>query len=154
MKLRWQAGLAALVLISTGASAQGYYVLTDPNAIARCLCGQRFVETLHGEVEAAQREYDDAHRRLDALDRRVADERPNVDTENPESVDAFRRLVREDESEKATFFNGTLPHTQAVYSRYNRRLARYTAECAGRSFDPIILPQVQATLACGVDQDE
>ena len=154
MRLGWQAALAALVLIAGGARAQSYYVLSDPNAIGRCLCGQRFVETLHGEVEAAQRDYDEAHRRLEALDRRVAEERANVDTDDPDAVDAFRRLVREDEGENATFFNSTLPHTQSVYDRYNRRLSRYTAECGGKSFDPVMLARVQATLACGVDQDE
>jgi len=152
MRQAWLAGLAALGLAGTGAEAQ--VVVTDPAVVGWCLCGQRFVDALYARVEAAQRDYEDAHARLQALDNRVNDTRPTVDTDDPGQVDAFRRLVREDEIENAHFFNDVLPHQQALVARYNRRLTRYTAACGGRSFEADALAQAKATLSCGVDQDD
>jgi TolA-binding protein len=138
--------LAAVAAIGGGAQAQT--VVTDPAAIASCLCEQYRVETLHERATVAQRHYDEEKQRLDALDREVDERRATVDPQNEEQLDAFRRLLLQEETAKAHFFNQVLPHTQAVAGRYNRALAGYAPRCTGISYDPEALARAKATLVC------
>jgi hypothetical protein len=146
------AGLALFLALAGAAAAQEPGpVLTDPEAVGRCLCGQRFVETMHERALAAQREFDAAHARQQALQHRVDQSRAAVDPNDPDQVDAFRRLLLESETETARLFNEVLPHTQSVLARYNERRERYTESCGGRQFDALVYERQKAVLSCGVE---
>jgi hypothetical protein len=144
-------GLVVVLVLSGGARAQDGRLITQPEEVARCLCDQRRAETLQARAEQARHEYDEANARLEALNRRLAESRDRIDTNDPEQVDAYRRLLRDQETASARLFNDILPHTQAVARLYNDHLSRYGERCGGRLFDPAALAEARSTLACEAD---
>ncbi len=151
--------MAAALLLAGPALAQGYGpqpyppaaapgAIIAPELIARCLCTQQRVRDLKQQAADAQRRFDDAKGRLDALNRQMEESRRTVDSDDNTQVDAFRRLVEEDERANAHLFNNVLPETQRVIGRYNASVADFNRDCAGRSFDEAAQAQVRATLNC------
>ncbi len=137
-----------IMLASLPALGQGVPVMTDPAAIADCLCRRAHVEIMEHRAAEANRAYEAADARLKALDREVDDTRTRVDPNDEAALDAFRRLLLEAETAKAHLFNETLPHTQGIVAAYNRERADYVPRCTGIAFDPAALARAQSIAAC------
>ena len=122
--------------------------LTVPAEIRYCLCAQAAVETLDARVAAATKNNQEAQDRLAALDKQLAESKANVDVNQPEQVDAYRRLVETRERAAAEFNNDLQPHLQQLVTRYNAQTERYNASCTSRGMDQATLETVKADLSC------
>jgi hypothetical protein len=123
-------------------------VVTSSDFIARCLCARQRVESLHRQSQDAQHRFDEAQKRLNALNQHMNQSRDQIDPNDEIELEAFRHLVEEDERVNAHLFNELLPRTQAIVKRYNGEVQDYNAQCAGQSFDPGALQRATDTLSC------
>jgi len=123
-------------------------VVTSPDFIARCLCARQRVESLHLQSEEAQHRFDEAQKRLNALNQQMSQSRDQIDPNDEIELEAFRQLVEQNERLNAHLFNELLPRTQAIVKRYNGEVQRYNEQCAGQSFDPGALQRATDTLSC------
>jgi hypothetical protein len=139
---------AALAVIAVPAAAQ---VIASPEIIGQCLCAAQSVERLRGEVDASRQRYEDDKARLAALDAAIADARERVNVEDPEQVDAIRRLNNARGESFATVNEVDQPNLADVAIRYNRAVGRYNADCANRDFDAIVQAQIRARLICPIE---
>lgn len=142
----WQVGLAAALVVAAGiAQAQ---VVRAPDEIRACLCKERAVAALNGEVQAQSRAYDTQRQDVDTLDRSVETGRPQVNVNDPADVDAFKSLLeRRDAAADALAGPVTRSYAEAV-QRYNQAVADYNAACAGKAFDPDQLTAAKQALSC------
>lgn len=123
-------------------------VVSSPELIAHCLCGEDRVKTLHQQAEDARHRFEDAQMHLDRLKQQIAQRSATVDSTDEGQVDEVRRMVEQSERENAHLFNVVQPSTQKSVERYNAEVADYNSQCAGRHFDSLVLQQVSATLSC------
>lgn len=122
--------------------------VTAPEEIRYCLCAHQSVTTLGAKVDAETQRHQEMQDRLAALDRQLTESRNNVDVNQNDQVDAYRRLVETREQTMAEFTYDLTPHLQKLVERYNAQSQAYNAACTTRSFDATTLDQVKATLAC------
>jgi hypothetical protein len=144
----WRVGLAAALALLVAAGAAQAQVVRAPDEIRSCLCKERTVAALNGEVQAQSRAYETQRQDVDALDQSVETGRPQVNVNNPADVDAFKSLLeRRDTAADALAGPVTKSYAEAV-QRYNQAVADYNAACAGKAFDPDQLAAAKQTLSC------
>jgi hypothetical protein len=145
---RWQIGVTLwLTLSGTGAGAADE-VVRAPDRIRGCLCQERSVSALNGEVQSQSRAYEDKRQAFQALDKQVQTARPRVNVANPGDVEAFKRLLEQrDHAADALAGEATKSYSEAV-TRYNQAVAGYNGSCAGKSYDPDQLAELRRDLTC------
>jgi hypothetical protein len=150
MRRRFPVGLLSVILCA-GALPAAAQVTASTQAIGQCLCDEQRLSLLHADLDAAQQQFDSEKERVAALDGEIEQARPNVNVNDPEQVDAFRRLVNSREQAYATLYHVNQPHLAEVTLRYNRATDRYNGRCAGRPVDSMIQAEVRARLVCPVE---
>ncbi|HEV2677226.1 MAG TPA: hypothetical protein VGV37_22050 [Aliidongia sp.] len=153
------AALSALAagpaLAQVGAPLQtpmpGAGTITAPDEIRYCLCAHQSVDILGARVAAETARHQEVQDRLAALDKQMADSKANVDVNQPDQVEAYRRLVEAREKTMAEFYYELTPRLQQLVARYNASTAAYNASCTTRSLDALMLENVKATLSCPVE---
>lgn len=122
--------------------------VSDPAEIRYCLCAHQSVTTLGAEVDAETQHHQALQDRLAALDKQLVDSRGNVDVNQNDQVDAYRRLVEAREKTMAEFTYDLTPRLQKLVARYNAQSQAYNAACTTRSLDATTLETVKADLVC------
>ena len=141
------AAIAVLGLAVMGpALAQG--VITDPAAIAGCLCDQQAVSALMGRVNEAQRVYDTDRAGIDGLDQQIEQAKAHLNVDIPGQVDAVKTMNLQREQLYARTYDVDFPTLQVAIADYNRVAERLTGRCAGRGLDPFGVERVRPTLSC------
>jgi hypothetical protein len=147
------AGLATgPALAQSGAPLQtplpGTVPVTDPAEIRYCLCAHQSVMALGARVDAETKHHQSVQDRLAALDQQLTQSRGNVDVNQNDQVDAYRRLVEERERTMAEFTYDLTPRLQKLVTHYNAQSQAYNASCTTRSLDATTLEMVKADLVC------
>ncbi len=145
----WPIGFAAaLALAGTVGAARAQDIVRSPEQIRSCLCQERSIAALSGEVQAQSRAYEDKRQSFQALDRQVQSGRAQVNVNSQAEIDAFKRLLeRRDQAADALAGEATRGYADAV-TRYNQAVAGYNSACAGKSYDPDQLAELRRTLSC------
>ena len=145
-----RAGAVAAVLLAPWAidAASAQQVLHEPDQIRACLCEQQAVKTLADTVQQQSRIYDQRRQALEALDKEVTTQRPQVNVANQSDVDAFKHLLDQRDAAADNFAGETTQTYAAAVRRYNQAVATFNANCSGKAYDPQVLPQVQSNLSC------
>lgn len=147
-KLRMTA-LPTLLLLCAwpvmGAAQQA--ALTDPAAIATCLCQERVIAEQQREIGVRQTIYERTKAEVDRLMAEVERRRPLVNVDLPAEVTAFRELLDELDAAQDRMIRSALPDYQAAVAAYNESTARYTLSCA-TGYHPAVLDAVKARLSC------
>lgn len=142
-------GAAALALLGCGgitpAAAQ---VVNDPNAIRSCLCEQQFVLALQDGVASRRQALESSQRSQASLANQVDTRRAQINVYDNAELNAFKQLLQQRDASIAATADATKTYDDAA-DRYNQSVAAYNANCAGHSYDEVVLRQVQAApLAC------
>jgi len=151
--MRGTAGLTLLFLCLTAAPATAQEVVTDPEYITQCQCGQQRVDQVYAEMMAEKARFDDSKARVTALDAEIAETKPTVNVDDPEQVDAFRRLIATRERAYGETYTIEASRMAELVDRYNHAVGRYSGLCGGQRFDADVEAQVRARLVCPVEQD-
>jgi hypothetical protein len=120
----------------------------EPAEIAHCLCLGQAVNMLHADMDAKQRAYDAVRDELARLDAQLQSARARMDVNNPQSVAQFRQLLEQRDAVYKRSTGLVTGDLSSATTRYNARVSEYDARCANRPRDPVLVSQVQATLAC------
>ncbi len=78
--------LGAGLLVVTGAATARAQMSSDPAEITTCLCMQQGVAALSSDMSAKTQALAAVRQHLAGLDAQLAQARPNVDVNNPDSV--------------------------------------------------------------------
>lgn len=152
----WPCLVVATMLVLSAARAQSplpAYPAPPPgppgtDEIAHCLCLNRDIGALRGNLAARQQAYQAVQEELSGLDTRLGQQREQMDVNNPQSVAEFRELLARRD---ALFRRSTGPEFNSISeatAHYNARVNEYNAQCANRPQDPDIVARLQPTLAC------
>ena len=125
--------------------------ITAPDEIRYCLCAHQSVDALGPQVAAETAHHQEVQDRLAALDKQLADSKATVDVNQPDQVDAYRRLVEAREKTMAEFYYELTPRLQQLVARYNAHTESYNAACTTRSFDATALEAAKAGLSCPIE---
>ncbi|HZT50793.1 MAG TPA: hypothetical protein VFA22_02610 [Stellaceae bacterium] len=123
-------------------------VLHDPDAIRACLCRHQAVTSLQTAMDNAKRTYDARQQELQALDRQIAEARQHLDVASLAERDSYARLLDQRDAASDRLAADTVPGYNALVSRYQAQAAAFNSDCAGKAYDPQLLPQIQSTLSC------
>lgn len=144
--------LAALavapILAATLAYATDQPLERSPQAIQKCLCMEQTVAALNSQVQAQSRVYEDKRQVFQTLDNQVRTSRSEVNVNNQQDVDAFRRLLEQRDEAADTLAGATTSSYAEAVTRYNQSVAAYNDQCAGKAYDADQLAQIRAALNC------
>jgi len=126
----------------------GAGMVTDPAEIRYCLCAHQSVTTLGAQVDAETKHYQAVQDRLAALDQQLTQSRGNVNVNQNDQVDAYRRLVEEREKTMAAFTYDLTPRLRKLVALYNAQSQAYNVACTTGSLDATTLAMVKADLVC------
>jgi hypothetical protein len=103
-------------------------------------------------VDAETQHHQDIQSRLSALDQQLATSKANVDVNQPDQVDAYRRLVEERERTMADLYYNLTPRLKQLVDSYNADSSSYNAFCTTRPLDATAVASAKASLACPAEQ--
>ena len=149
--MRVWSGLAFSILCLASAPALAQ-VVTDPEYITQCQCGKQQIDLVYSEVTEEKARFEESKARVASLDAKIAESKPTVNVEDPEQVDAFRRLVETRERAYDEAYNVAASRLAETVDRYDRLVGRYSGYCGGQRFDADAEAQVRAHLVCPVEQ--
>lgn len=139
-------GVAAVA--ASPAPAQAPPLMPEAAEIAACVCLGQTVAALSSDLAAQQGSYAAVRDELERLDSDLARERAGMDVNNPQSVARFRQLLEQRDVSFRRSRSLASGELDRATERYNSRVNEYNARCANRPRNPVVLSQVQATLAC------
>ena len=138
--------LCALPGIAGGALAQpsGQDIIADPAAIRVCICRQEMVAALSDRLQEQRRAYEERRTALAALDAQVEAQRKQLDPTQPNQVEAFKRLLDQQDDAQLSFADEATPTYAAAVERHNAEVAAYNRDCAGKTYEQQALAAAQA----------
>ena len=101
-----------------------------------CLCLNQVLGDAQGDMQARHSELAAAQSQLNQLDAQLSQARATEDINNPQSVAAFRQLLAQRDAAFRQSNGDLIAATQAATARYNRAVADYNNQCAGRPLPP------------------
>jgi hypothetical protein len=113
-----------------------------------CICLKEAMQAMQSTMTAKTRALDEVRRELAQLDAQLAQDRPRVDPNDPQSVARYKALL---ERRDAVFRRSTGPivtDAQSSVASYNRTVARYNESCGNRPFYPALEAEMRANLSC------
>lgn len=151
--------IAAVMLFAGAARAQAPLIegetplasefqVTDPAIIGRCLCAGGRVSADKDALDVTGRHYAAVKAHAEATGAAVMHLRSQVRPDNAEQLDAFRRLVVENQQAERELYGNAQPAYAAAVSRYNQSVTGYNAGCAGLRVDKTIRARVAQSLVC------
>lgn len=138
------AGLTVVI----GASTARAQMSSDPAEITTCLCMQQGVATLSSDMSAKTQALAAVRQHLAGLDAQLAQARPNVDVNNPDSVARYKALLQQRDAAYQQSLGPVVTDAEQATARYNSHVAQYNAQCASRQFNADVMAQIQAHLSC------
>jgi hypothetical protein len=141
---------AVLLFGGIGGSAMAQVVVGpgEEAEVAACLCLQQAVAVLGGETKTKNDALDAARHELAELDRQLAEERPHVDVNNPQSVGRYKALLERRDAAHRRSLGPVVADARDSAARYNARVDEYNTRCANRPHPQPVVNRVQATLTC------
>ena len=140
--------LGAGLLVFTGAATARAQMSSDPAEITACLCMQQGVATLSSDMSAKTQALAAVRQHLADLDARLAQARPNVDVNNPDSVGRYKALLQQRDAAYQQSLGPVVTDAEQATARYNSHVAQYNAQCASHQFNADVMAQIQAHLSC------
>jgi len=137
-------GLALAAAAPVGAET----VLHSPQDIAACLCLEQAELNLRGEMDRQQTSYDGAKSEFYQLDSAAQAQRGQVNTNDSNSITAYRQLLERRDAAEYRFKVEATPAYSAAVGRYNQAVQTYNTNCGDKAYDTEALAQVQKTLYC------
>ncbi len=143
-------GGSLLALAAAGpASAQVPAPMTsDPAEITACLCMGQGVATLSANMSAKTQALAAVRQHLADLDSQLARARPNVDVNNPDSVAHYKALLAQRDAAYQQSLGPVVGDADQATARYNAQVSTYNGRCADRTFNSVMMAQIQAHLVC------
>lgn len=140
----------AALAAAAPAGAQAPPPPASPEAaeIAACLCLRQAVDALGADMTARQSAYNASRDEVAALDAQLQSARASLNVDDPRAVAQFRQLLERRDAAFRRSSGATMGEYSSVVERYNARTNEYNARCANRPRNPVLVSQVQATLAC------
>jgi hypothetical protein len=86
--------------------------------------------------------------RLAELDAQLARERPQVNTNNPDSVARYKALLERRDAAYRQSIGSVHADAAQVTARYNTYVNEYNARCANRPGIPVFSPQIPLPVTC------
>lgn len=118
--------------------------------VASCLCLQRDMERLGGDMAGGQRTLDQLRADLARIDAALQRERSSIDVNDPQAIALFRQHLAQRDALFKRSTGAAAADLSAITTRYNGAASQYNTQCANRPRDPAMLAQVQANLSCPV----
>jgi hypothetical protein len=132
--------------------SSGAFVLHDPVAVGQCLCLSRSVASNHDRLIQFGNAYAAAKAHALATRAEVDRLRGQIDPNQAERLDAYRRLVAESERAQDTLYHVAQPAYAQAVSSYDEAVEAYNGSCAGQRLDIEVRNQVARTLVCRIPQ--
>lgn len=142
------AGGALLLAAALAPQASAQEILHAPDAIRACICREQAVSALAAAVQEAKETYDERQKELQSLARQVDEARRRLDVASLAEREAFTHLLDERDVANDHFAAEVVPHYNDLVRRYDATVAVFNRDCAGKAYDPEVLAQVRASLAC------
>jgi hypothetical protein len=145
----WAGSLLAVAAVGPLARAQAPApVSSDPAEITRCLCMEQGISTLSADMSAKTQALAAVRQQLAGLDAQLDSARRNEDVNNPSSVAGEKALLVQRDAVYQQSLGPVVTDADQATARYNAHVTAYNSECASRSFDSVIMAQIQAHLSC------
>ena len=142
------AGGTLLLAAALAPQASAQQILHAPDEIRACLCREQAVSTLAGAVKEARETYEERQKEVQSLAQRADEARRRLDAANLADREAFAQLLGSRDVASDRFAADVVPHYNAVVRRYDAAATAFNQDCAGKAYDPVVLPQVRASLSC------
>jgi hypothetical protein len=142
------AGGALLLAAALAPHASAQEILHAPDAIRACICREQTVAALAAALRQARATYDARQQELQSLGQELDAARQRLDAASLAEREAFAHLLDERDAASGHFAGDEVPRYNGLVRRYDATVAVFNRECAGKAYDPEILPQVRASLAC------
>jgi hypothetical protein len=142
-------GGSLLVLAAHGSRAQAPAPMSsDPAEITRCLCMEQGISTLSADMSAKTQALAAVRRRLADLDAQYASAKASEDVNNPSSVAGVKAILAQRDAAYRQSVGPVVTDADQATARYNAHVSAYNTQCASRSFDSVMMAQIQAHLTC------
>ncbi|MGH7115656.1 MAG: hypothetical protein ACREE9_14305 [Stellaceae bacterium] len=145
---RCAALLAGSLLVVAASGAARAQMSSNPAEITDCLCMEQGVSTLSADMSAKTQALAAVRQRLAGLDSRLADARPKVDVNNPDSVARYKALLAQRDAAYQQSLGPVVSDADQATARYNAQVSTYNGRCASRTFDSVMMAQIAAHLSC------
>jgi len=120
-------GLSSL-LAAGAAEAQSTQSLSVPE-IQQCLCLQPKLQSLQDAWLAAQKDFDEQQRQLDALDQEVKAQRAKLDPEDTVGQQVLKDLMTQQQLARDSVSSQYLPAVNKARDAYNDAVMQYNGLC-------------------------
>jgi hypothetical protein len=137
-----------LLFAALAPCAWAQQILHAPEEIRACLCREQSVSALAAAVKEARQSYDERQKEVQSLAQRADEARQRLDAANLADRAAFAQLLDSRDAASDHFAADVVPRYNDLVRRYDDTVTAYNRDCAGKAYDPEILPQVRASLAC------
>jgi hypothetical protein len=140
--------IAAGLLVSAWIATAQAQMSSDPAEINACLCMQQGISTLSGDMSAKTNTLAGARQHLADLDAQLAQARPNVQVNDPASVQRYKALLLQRDAAYQQSRGPVVTSADQATARYNSLVGQYNARCAGHQFNGDMMASIQAHLSC------
>ncbi|MES1151805.1 MAG: hypothetical protein ABUL54_07915 [Dongia sp.] len=120
-------GLSSLIAAGP-AEAQSSGSMTVPE-IQQCLCLQPKLQPLQDAWLAAQKDFDEHQRQLDAIDQEVKAQRAKLDPEDTVGQQVLKDLMSQQQSARDAVSSQYLPAVNQARNAYNDAVMQYNGLC-------------------------
>lgn len=121
---------------------------SDPTEITACLCMEQGIATLSADMSAKTQALAAIRQHLAALDSQLAQARSTLDVNNPNSVARYKAMLTQRDAAYQQSLGPVVGDADQATARYNAHVAAYNGQCANRTFNSVMMAQIQAHLVC------
>jgi hypothetical protein len=140
--------IGAFLLVFACIATARAQMSSDPEQITACLCMQLGVATLSSDMSAKTQALAAVRQHLADLDAQLAQSRPNVQVNDPDSVARYKALLQQRDAAYQQSLGPVVADADQATARYNSHVSQYNAQCASHQFDSAMMAQIQAHLSC------
>jgi hypothetical protein len=144
-------GRSLLVLAALGAAARAQVpapMSSNPAEITQCLCMEQGISTLSADMSAKTQALAAVRQRLADLDAQYAHAKADEDVNSASSVANVKAILAQRDAAYRQSLGPVITEADQATARYNAHVNAYNSECASRSFDSVMMAQIQAHLSC------
>ncbi len=138
--------LLLAAVLAPHASAQ--QIIHAPDEVRACLCLEQTVSGLSAAVQDARQAYDERQKEVQSLAQRTEEARQKLDMASLSEREALAQLLDAQLAANDRFAADVVPHYNDTVRRYDDAATAFNRDCAGKAYDPEVLPQVRSSLSC------
>ncbi len=142
------AALLVQLLPTLAQPATAQAVLTSPEAVRECLCLRQATEFRNAEMSVARGAMENAQTELSRIQAEVQRRRPLVNPDDANALAEFTTLVQSEEPARRALNDDKVPDYNRAVQDYSAAVQAFNRQCGGKSYDPVVQQQVQASLLC------